>query len=71
MPSRTNPPANYGLPAALEGDRRPLWTPGAIINEQKKLLNDLDIQRHQLLRRGYQLHTFDLTRNNSKARVPH
>jgi nitrate/TMAO reductase-like tetraheme cytochrome c subunit len=39
----------------------------AIIDEQKKLLNDLDIQRHQLLRRGYQLHSFDLVENDSRG----
>jgi hypothetical protein len=39
----------------------------AIIDEQKKLLNDLDIQRHQLLRRGYQLHAFDLVNNDSRG----
>jgi hypothetical protein len=35
----------------------------AILDEQKKLLADLDVQRHQLLRRGYQLHSFDAVKN--------
>jgi len=39
----------------------------AILNDQKKLLNDLDIQRHQLLRRGYQLHSFDIVKNDAKG----
>ncbi|HZZ17731.1 MAG TPA: multiheme c-type cytochrome [Opitutaceae bacterium] len=38
-----------------------------IINEQKKLLDDLDLQRHQLLRRGYQLHKFDVVKDDSRG----
>ena len=39
----------------------------AIIDEQKKLLFELDVGRHQLLRRGYQLHTFDLVKNDARG----
>jgi cytochrome c554/c'-like protein len=59
-------PSNYVFPPRWKSiDDR--YDARAIIDEQKKLLNDLDIQRHQLLRRGYQLHTFDLTRNDAKG----
>lgn len=57
-------PANYKFPDRWKSiDDR--YDARAIIDEQKKLLNDLDLARHRLLRRGYQLHTFDLVDNDA------
>jgi nitrate/TMAO reductase-like tetraheme cytochrome c subunit len=59
-------PKNYEFPARWKSiDDR--YDARAIIDEQKKLLTDLDVLRHQLLRRGYQLHKFDLEKNNAKG----
>jgi nitrate/TMAO reductase-like tetraheme cytochrome c subunit len=51
-------PKDYSFPARWKAiDDR--YDARAILDEQKKLLGDLDLVRHQLLRRGYQLHSFD------------
>jgi hypothetical protein len=55
-------PANFKFPPRWKSiDDR--YDARAIIDEQTKLLNDLDVQRHQLLRHGYQLHGFDVLDN--------
>jgi nitrate/TMAO reductase-like tetraheme cytochrome c subunit len=57
-------PANFTFPPRWKSiDDR--YDARAIINDQNKLLNDLDLQRHQLLRHGYQLHTFDVVNNDT------
>jgi hypothetical protein len=59
-------PKNYEFPPRWKSiDDR--YDARAIIDDQNKLLNDLDLQRHQLLRRGYQLHKFDLEKNDAKG----
>ncbi|MEO8864101.1 MAG: multiheme c-type cytochrome [Opitutaceae bacterium] len=59
-------PKNYEFPARWKSvDDR--YDARAVIEEQNKLLGDLDLLRHQLLRRGYQLHKFDLEKNNAKG----